>query len=273
MNGRVTPRGGASLGSPGRTALEIGAGPPPTGSAVPDHAVSECWTDSFDFRAASCRGLQHRANGTPRQDAFTIERSPSSDGVVVVVCDGVGSLERSAEAAAFVCGRLPALYWETSDWPVAISAVSAELAEIAYVNEVLVMATTVVAAAFTEEAVHVAWTDDSTCWYLDGGWRPAHDLPSDEDGAVATSKVVAIPVANPECAQRTLSANHPVFLMTDGVGEPLRLSEEVADQLASWWESPPDAFTFARQVAFARRTFIDDRTVVGAWPRSELLGG
>ena len=156
MNGGVTPRGGASLGAPGRTALEIGAGPPLMGSAAPDHAVSECTTDSFEFRAASCRGLQHRANGTPRQDAFTIESNPNSDAVVVVVCDGVGSLERSAEAAAFVCRRLPALYWENSDWAVAISAVSAELAEIACVNGELVMATTVVAAAFTGQHVLVS---------------------------------------------------------------------------------------------------------------------
>jgi len=53
--------------------------------------------------------------------------------------------------------------------------------------------------------------------------------------------------------------------MTDGVGVPLELAAEVRDTLAQWWASPPDVFTFARQVGFARKTHMDDRTVVGIW--------
>ena len=29
---------------------------------------------------------------------------------------------------------------------------------------------------------------------------------------------------------------------------------------------PPDPFTFAAQVGFARKSHMDDRTVVGIWP-------
>ena len=36
--------------------------------------------------------------------------------------------------------------------------------------------------------------------------------------------------------------------------------------LAAWWARPPDPLTFAAQVGFARKTHVDDRTVVGIWP-------
>jgi hypothetical protein len=36
--------------------------------------------------------------------------------------------------------------------------------------------------------------------------------------------------------------------------------------LAAWWRRPPDPFTFGAQVGFARKTHLDDRTVIGLWP-------
>jgi hypothetical protein len=54
--------------------------------------------------------------------------------------------------------------------------------------------------------------------------------------------------------------------MSDGVGNPLRWSEDVQNALADWWREPPDPFRFAGQVSFARQTHLDDRTVVGIWP-------
>jgi hypothetical protein len=45
----------------------------------------------------------------------------------------------------------------------------------------------------------------------------------------------------------------------------LQGSGQVRDTLGGWWAAPPDVFTFARQVAFARRGHMDDRTVVGVW--------
>jgi len=56
-----------------------------------------------------------------------------------------------------------------------------------------------------------------------------------------------------------------IFLMSDGVGTPLAMNTEVQTTLANWWKNPPDPFTFARQVAFARKSFVDDRTVIGIW--------
>jgi hypothetical protein len=53
--------------------------------------------------------------------------------------------------------------------------------------------------------------------------------------------------------------------MTDGVGKPLENAQQVRDTLAGWWAAPPEIYTFAGQVGFARRAHIDDRTVVGVW--------
>ena len=56
----------------------------------------------------------------------------------------------------------------------------------------------------------------------------------------------------------------PIFLMTDGVGDPLgRGDGPVGRFLATEWAEPPDMLSFAGQVAFARRSYDDDRTVVG----------
>jgi hypothetical protein len=50
------------------------------------------------------------------------------------------------------------------------------------------------------------------------------------------------------------------------VSNPLKWSHDVQEVLAGWWMQPPDPFTFAAQVGFARKSHMDDRTVVGIWP-------
>ena len=39
----------------------------------------------------------------------------------------------------------------------------------------------------------------------------------------------------------------------------------VGSFLAQMWKTPPDMLSFGGQVGFARRSFDDDRTVVGVW--------
>lgn len=277
----VGGRGVPAIGLPGRAACELPAGTPPALPAVADHALSEYSTPGLEIRAASIRGLMHRYRGQPRQDAFSVVHDPATDTTVVVVCDGVGSLARSHEAAGFVAERLPSHFWTHRDWAAAVKAVNAELHEI--VDEVRVrnepadwetygMATTVVAVAISPTPtglfLQTVRSDDSTVWTLrsDRTWAPV-SAETDGEGAVHVGSVRALPTATPRLhfAEATLVDDIAVFVMTDGVDQPLQGAAEVREVLADWWSSPPSIFDFGRQVGFARKTHLDDRTVVGLW--------
>jgi hypothetical protein len=277
----VGPRGVPSLGVPGRAALEVAAGPPPAAPDVADHVLSEYATETLDIRAASIRGLMHRHRGKPRQDAFSVVRDEDSETVVLTVCDGVGSLPRSHEAAALVTARLPGHYLAHRDWAAAVERVNDELRTYADVaraedgEDDEVMATTLVAVSVTPSdqghAADLAWTDDSSLWHLspEGVWTLLTALPTAGPGGLHTGSVRALPASGPRLFQDTLTVEGgALFAMTDGVGVPLEHGPEVQTTLAGWWATPPDVFEFGRQVGFARKSHLDDRTVVGAWTRS-----
>jgi hypothetical protein len=280
----VGRRGVPAIGDPGRAARELGAGFPPSSPAVPDHLLTEHATDELEIRAASVRGLMHRYREQPRQDAFSIVHEPASGTTLVVVCDGVGSLPRSHEAAAFVADRLPAHYWLHRNWDAAVTAVNAELRELA--TEIVAgddpggrpggrdarrMATTLVAVALVTTAegrrARIVRSDDSTVWHLApcGTWTPVA-APDAGAGSVHTGSVRALPAICPRLHHAEIPfADGALFVMTDGVGLPLETTAEVRDTLAAWWSAPPPIFRFAGQVGFARTTHLDDRTVVGVW--------
>lgn len=280
----VGGRGVPALGFPGRAACELPAGEPLDAPMVPDHALSEYSTSELEIRAASIRGLMHRYRGQPRQDAFSVAYDRASETTVVVVCDGVGSMRRSHEAAAFVVDRLPSHYWAHRDWTAAVKAVNAELQEV--VDRLRAdldpaewdtnrMATTVVAAAIAPGPVgrcaQIVRSDDSTVWTLasDGMWT-AVSAETDVDAAVHTGSVRALPAASPRLHHLEIAFDDgALFLMTDGVGDPLEGAAEVREILATWWSSPPPIFDFGSQVGFARKSHMDDRTVVGVWTRTE----
>jgi hypothetical protein len=89
---------------------------------------------------------------------------------------------------------------------------------------------------------------------------------SDEDGYYSTG-VRPLPSADGAFGWREFRLRGGTLaVMTDGVSNPLRWSDQVKESLAAWWRQPPDPFTFAAQVGFARRSHMDDRTVVGVWP-------
>ena len=273
-------RGVPAIGDPGRAARELGAGLPPAVPTVPDHVLAEYATDDLEIRAASVRGLMHRHREQPRQDAFSVVHEPASDTTLVVVCDGVGSLPRSHEAAAFVVDRLPPAYWVHRNWDTAIKAVNAELQDLAdravaevdpRDHDLHGMATTLVAVAIVATAdgrrARIVRSDDSTVWHLapDGTWTAAA-TPDTEAESLHTGSVRALPSS---CLRLHLTEiafdDGGLFVMSDGVGTPLETTAEVRATLADWWSAPPPVFRFAGQVGFARKTHMDDRTVVGVW--------
>jgi hypothetical protein len=279
----VGGRGVPAIGDPGRAAREMGAGPPPEIPAVADHVLSEYSTDSLEIRAASVRGLMHRYQREPRQDAFSVVHEPATGTTIVVVCDGVGSLPRSHEAAAYVVDRLPMHYWTHRNLDTAVKAVNSGLQELAAQAVSGLgpdddpddhgMATTLVAVAIVPGAdgrvAHIVRSDDSTVWHLgpDRTWS-MKSVDADPDVAVHTGSVRALPAAAPRLHHVDITFDGgALFVMTDGVGKPLEHSAGVRAALGSWWSSPPTIFEFGREVGFASKTHMDDRTVVGVWVR------
>ena len=273
-----------AIGKPGRAATQLPPGPPPARIGLADIELSAASLPGMAIRAASSRGLQHRAIGLVRQDAFALGRHVSTEGnehAVAVVCDGVGSLHRSDEAATLVSRRLAAAGASGESWPEAFGRVNEELRKAseqdaefdADAAPALTMATTAVAASVRRDGAiwvgDVAWVGDSSCWHLDdvGQWTLiAGGNTHDEDSAYASTRVRPLPSRDGRCERRAVRlAGGALFLMSDGVGTPMQWSQEVRETLASWWARPPDPFAFAAQAGFARRGEMDDRTVVGIW--------
>lgn len=269
-----------AIGDSGRAARELTSGQPPIEPTVLDHSLCEYAAPDIEIRGASIRGLLHRYRGEQRQDTFSVTYDQPTRTTLLVVCDGVGSLSRSHEAAALVAARLPIHYWPQRNWREAIAAVNDELIDVVDRRHWgsgspggSDMATTVAAVAITPGLggwrVTTARTDDTTVWTLDHDhvWTAVSaDLDQEENG-VHTGSVRALPHRAPR-VQLTEFTFHgcALFVMTDGVGVPLAGSAQVQQTLARWWSAPPAVFDFGRQVGFARKGHLDDRTVVGAWP-------
>ncbi|WP_432927416.1 protein phosphatase 2C domain-containing protein [Microbispora sp. CA-135349] len=282
------PRVAASpfaIGDPGRAGTELPAGPPGVRVGQSDVEFSAASLPGMVVRAVTMRGLLHRANEQPRQDAFAIARHhPAPDTparAVAVVCDGVGSLGRSDEAAVLVSRRLAELGASGAAWPDAFPAVNEELR--AFAGEPprgdareaarLGMATTAVAVAVHRTAEEwigeVAWVGDSSLWHLgdDGRWTAITGTAEGDDDDFHSTAVRPMPTADGACAfQNFRVPAGALFVMSDGIANPLKWCDDVRATLAHWWERPPDPFTFAAQAAFARKSHVDDRTVVGIWP-------
>jgi hypothetical protein len=273
------------IGDPGRAALELPAGAPGTRIGHPDVELSAATLPGVLIRAATVRGLQHRAAGEPRQDAFGVSRRSVTgeiEHVIAAVCDGVGSLGRSDEAATLVSRCLVRLGAEGVPWPDAFAQANdrtraaAEEALSSGTGDAVDdgMATTAVAVAVHREADEwvgqVAWVGDSTLWHLglDGRWTPIIGSADDESETdYHSTAVTSLPSADGTCTSREFRIGAgALFAMSDGVANPLKWSADVRGALADWWMQPPDPFTFAAQVGFARKSHMDDRTVVGIWP-------
>jgi hypothetical protein len=268
-----------AIGDPGRAAAEMPDGPPPDVAGPSDIELSAATLPGMRIRAASSRGLQHRAQRTLRQDAFALSQAPGG-GAVAVVCDGVGSLDRSDWAALLVSRRLAEHGAAGIPWPDAFAAANNELAKAAAESEASAgggMATTALAVSVSWSAGiwsgQVAWVGDSPLWHLrdDGRWQPVTPAAADGDSEdFHSSGVRAMPSPDGGCAWCSFRIRGgALFAMTDGVGNPLAWSTEVRAALAHWWGRPPDPLTFAGQVGFARRSHVDDRTVVGIWADGE----
>jgi hypothetical protein len=264
-----------AIGAPGRAAAETPDGPPPGVIGPSDIAVSAATLPGIRITAASIRGVQHRAEHTVRQDAFALAHAGGTH-AIAVVCDGVGSLDRSDYAAALVSQQLAGYGAAGKPWPEAFETINAQLATVVAgwdARGLGAMATTAIAVSVSRQdgcwLGEVAWVGDSPLWHLDddGTWRSVVSAGDGDGGrAFHSSSVQPMPTPDGACSWCSIRIHGgALFAMSDGVGNPLAWSVEVRTTLARWWARQPDPLTFAAQVGFARKSHIDDRTVVGIW--------
>jgi hypothetical protein len=284
---------GYSIGDPGRAGVEVRPTAVTRPIAWPDTVVDAISLPTAEVRAASVRGILHRDDGTPRQDCYAV--SADDGGIVVAVCDGVGSLPLSHQAAYrasvdAVAGVRRYLREGGVGWAEVFTEVSDGLLVLedslraGQSEHNRLLATTLLLGMLRPSGdadwqLELAWRGDSTPFLLrHGGEWIALDpqvIEIDESAGLVTrlgNSVSALPTGHPtQFKSVTLTARpgDAAFLMTDGVGKPMGSGAGlVGKALAEWWREPPPMLTFADQVGFARRGYTDDRTVVGVWFRS-----
>lgn len=262
-----------AIGDTGRLAAEVRVGAPLGLAAGPEIELAEHDVRGVAVRGASIRGLSHRHRGTERQDAFLCSWNAERGALFIAVADGVGSKKRSREVSTAAV-KMAAEAWaqRRSDLIDIVSEVNAYLADSVPRNKdgYRVGATTLTLVEIPVEGgelgtAEVAWVGDTPVWTLSSGvWMEV--TPQDDDGEGFAAPISALPRGDLEVRHAVApAASDALFVMTDGVGNAIRNSSEVRSTLAGWWAEPPGIYTFGAQVEFARKGFIDDRTVVGVW--------
>jgi hypothetical protein len=115
-------------------------------------------------------------------------------------------------------------------------------------------------------AVVVAAGDSSAMILSEGTWHPISAVKN-AGAEVASSEVRPLPrstVVVPTAG--FLEPGQALVVMTDGIGDPLGSGSGVVGRfLAERWASPPDPIVFANDIAFYRKSFVDDRTAAMVW--------
>lgn len=246
-------------------------------------------------RAASVRGLSHRAYATVRQDDYALRVTPDGRYLVLCVADGVSAAPLSHLAACWAAqegtNQLVRLLASTPpadlEWTEFIGYVATVIVDWASrtiaeldADPVAVARTMAAALSFAVvdlaptgagNAVHLMTIGDTSGWIIgqDGYWFPLQ--PVKNAGAdIYSSAVSALPALTQPPAPPVTAVLGPgevLVVMTDGVGDPLGDGSGVVGEfLARAWREPPPELAFAAQISFTRRTFDDDRTAVAVWP-------
>lgn len=244
-------------------------------------------------RAASVRGLSHRAYGKPRQDEYGYQLTPDGRYLVLCVADGLSSGSRSHLAAEVAVRTGTALLVtalvETPpaelDWEQIVGEVAGHIVAYAKkrlpdgagmtVDDVVGWMGTTATYAVVDLAgpvldVHAVMVGDSSAWVLRAdGWQALSEVKN-AGADVATSAVEALPRVRQRDRPRLHASVRPgeaLVLMTDGVGDALGDGRgEVGAFLGTAWRTPPHEVDFVGQIGFGRKSFDDDRTVIAVWP-------
>jgi serine/threonine protein phosphatase PrpC len=256
---------------------------------VADTALDGADVAGLALRAASVRGLSHRYDATPRQDAFALGATADQRAVALAVADGVSAAPRAELGARLVAERgvevaLELLEGGATAHSIDAKAVMAEVASRSLADAArslgtehdeataaLVASTLVLAVAMTEpcdgyHAFFVASVGNSEAFVLSElEWAT---VALRRRGSVADNRTDSLPLQPERARGRSLEVRSgtALFLVSDGVTEALGDGRgEVGDYLARHWAEAPDPLELARALQFRRRGCTDDRTVVGIW--------
>ncbi|WP_086668807.1 protein phosphatase 2C domain-containing protein [Lentzea kentuckyensis] len=298
------------VGDPGRAAAGVVPLPDETAwdrkdTVLDAFTLRDGRTKIVEVRAASVRGLAHRAYGRVRQDEYACRRTTDGRYLVICVADGVSSGELSHKAAMIatrwgakaLAGILDRSEPAALPWGPFVHSVATQIerygrkllrgredidAEKCDLRDVAQKLATTVLYAVVDlrpadgvHVAHVVTVGDTSAWVLrEGGrWEP-QEAVKNEGAEVYSASVQALPLppaADPVPVRTTIRAGEALVLMTDGVGDPLgQGTGPVGRFLADAWTRPPaSGVEFAAQIGFARKSFDDDRTVVAVWPVSQ----
>jgi len=271
----------ATIGDPGRAHAEVRPLLRTDPAHPPDTTVDHGSVRDLEIRAASVRGLSHRQNGIPRQDAYGFGVTAGQDWLVAVVADGVSAGHLSHEAASFVARRGPREVVRRLDD-------GTEAAELPWHEIFTGLAATIltegtrslrrsdperyatdpptetdVAAAMATTAtflvcetgyqrhglrhVYVAWTGDSPAWAIapDGAWTSLSAVKG-EGEEVGSSRVVALPKVPRDPGglpyqEHMLDHRSTLLLMTDGTGDPIAEARGEVAAQLAEWWQRPPA--------------------------------
>jgi serine/threonine protein phosphatase PrpC len=269
----------------------------PLAVGVSDTELDFFTADPFEVRACSTRGASHRHVGTPRQDAFCV--AVDDEWLAVCVADGVSEGSHSqvaAETAARAACKLAldgAGDLQALDWTGLANRVSRRILDEGRYRRLVDLSSTddpaeqirVVRRAMSTTAVVALIArrprSDGAFPYVvavlagdSGAYALRNDVftvlagGKDTGGSgVADGAVHPLPgPSDPVVVSSALAADEVLLLTTDGVGDPIGDGGgEVGAELARRWQQPPTAAQLFADVNFLRRSYDDDRTVVGVW--------
>lgn len=142
-------------------------------------------------------------------------------------------------------------------------------------NAAVIMSTTAIALVMPTQpdaagghpfTVVVAAGDSSAFQMSSGVWEPL-TLVKNAGADIASSTVNPLPRTQAvRFSHGRLEPGECLAVMTDGLGDPLGTGRGVVGRfLAEVWAEPPDVLSFASQLGFLRKTFVDDRTAFCVW--------
>jgi hypothetical protein len=271
----------AGRSASGRAPWHLPVGGAPTGLAADAARLGD-----LEIRAASMVGAGHRCEepAYPRQDAYTLGRTPDGHYLVIAVADGVSQSPRSdlgarvavSAAARELSGMLERGGIEAIDIGRLYKVVAGEMIgtgrnrNIPDADICSILITAVIPTAPREDGsrpIWASWIGDVSLWVQHEGRLIR--LTGDDKSGLDRNTLSAVLPFNPDQADQRhvkLLPHDAVAVMTDGLSDSLAAVPGIADFFAAQWAGPPPhPAAFLHSLCYDAPGQDDDRTAVVVW--------